>query len=29
MVEGEDRAHVQKLAERIADAVREGAKVTA
>jgi phosphoglucosamine mutase len=29
MVEGEDRAHVQKLAERIAAAVREGAKVVA
>jgi phosphoglucosamine mutase len=29
MVEGEDRAHVQKLAEAIAAAVRESAKVTA
>jgi phosphoglucosamine mutase len=29
MVEGEDRAHVQKLAESIAAAVRDGAKVTA
>ena len=29
MVEGEDRAHVQKLAERIAAAVREGGKVAA
>jgi phosphoglucosamine mutase len=29
MVEGEERAHVQKLAESIAAAVRDGAKVTA
>ena len=29
MVEGEDRAHVQKLAEAIAAAVREGGKVAA
>ena len=29
MVEGEDRAHVQKLAEAIATAVREGGKVVA
>jgi phosphoglucosamine mutase len=29
MVEGEDRAHVQKLAETIAAAVREGGKVAA